>query len=60
MKILKKPKLELVTCVICGCVYQQKLRNLTEGYLATFKESVECPICKYKNNVNFIKENNDD
>lgn len=56
MKIIKKPEIKPVTCAICGCVYRPKIKEVCDGYLTSYKNAARCPICDYKNDVEFVKE----
>lgn len=63
MKILKKPKIQPVTCKKCGCVYRPSKSDLRLGLGFTAqdsKEYVDCPICDYRNHVEFRKGEKDE
>ena len=57
MKIIKKAKIKPVTCKVCGCVFIPDKKELSydfsSGLAHALKTTVNCPTCKFENNVKF-------
>lgn len=59
MKIIRKPIIKPVTCSLCYCVFQPKIRNLIALDFQFEKKACMCPVCKHINLIEFEKESED-
>ena len=65
-KILKLPNAKPITCDCCGCVYEFESGdnvevNYSENccYTIIISRKLECPNCRFSNEIEFAKENCD-
>ena len=55
MKVIKKPKLPLQTCKLCGAVLKVELKDLKTNGFVMAKTDFVCKVCKATNEVKFEK-----
>ena len=56
MKIIQKPKYQVLPCTYCGTVVKLKEKDIKKDSFSLRRENWICPFCGQPNVVKFIKE----